>query len=83
MEEIILELKYLKKTMEGTNESIASRIETDPNDNLKTEHLKRKVRFGEVLFAILRNIDKNDLLTISDKDLLKHVSRVQISEKDC
>ena len=52
------------------------------NDSNIINLFDENVSFGRILFAITKDLSKNDLLTFSDSEMLKHIQKVQIIEKE-
>ena len=81
MEEILLELKILKKVITDSNESLKFRLEGTTSD-IDLDYLSEEVTFGRLIFAITRGLQQSRLLEMTDEELLKHIQKVQILEKD-
>lgn len=81
MEEILLELKILKKVLTDSNESLKFRLEGTTSD-VDLDYLSEEVTFGRLIFAITRGLQQSRLLEMTDEELLKHIQKVQILEKD-
>lgn len=82
MEELLMEVKILQKVMTESSKSLKFRLDNDDNFSKDTSFLDENVSFGRILFTITKDLSKNDLLTFSDSEMLKHIQKVQIIEKD-
>lgn len=82
MEELIMELRILKETMTNSKNLLKKRLDEDENYNKDTSFLEADVCFGNVLYTITKNLSKEQLMNMSDKDMLAHINKLEIIEKD-
>lgn len=82
MEEILMELKILKKIIEDSQLSLHFRLDNDEDFDKDISFLKEEVTFGRVLSALTRNLTQEDMLKISNTEMLKHIQKIQVIEKD-
>lgn len=87
MEELLIELKILKKIMTDSAQVLKFRLDnaqTEDNTHFKvdTSFLDEEVTFGAILFALTRTLSHADLLNMSDVDMLKHIQKIQVIEKE-
>lgn len=82
MEEILMELKILKKVLEDSSKSLKFRLDNDNDFEKDTSFLEENISFGRLLYSITKDLTNNDLLTLSDDELVKHIQKIQIIEKE-
>lgn len=81
--EILLELNILKNILKSTNDSLKFRLSNDDNyDKNDLVDLDEDITFGKLLFSITKGLTRSDLIDMSDKDLLTHIRRIQVIEKE-
>jgi hypothetical protein len=83
MEELLIELKILKDIMADSAKVLKFRLDnTDSEVKVDTSFLDEEITFGSLLFALTRTLSHADLLNMSDKDMLKHIQKIQVIEKE-
>jgi hypothetical protein len=82
MEELLMELKILKNIMSDSAQSLKFRLDNDDEFAKDTSFLEEDITFGTILHALTKDISKSDLLLMSDADMLKHIHKIQVIEKD-
>lgn len=82
MEELIMELRILKETMTNSKKSLKKRLDEDEEYNKDTSFLDTDITFGSLLYTITKNLSKDQLINMSDKDMLAHINKLEIIEKD-
>lgn len=82
MEELIMELRILKETMTNSKKSLKKRLDEDEDYDKDTSFLDTDVTFGSLLYTITKNLSKDQLVNMSDKDMLAHINKLEIIEKD-
>lgn len=79
--QVLSEISLLEKTMNTSKLQLKWRLENeDVEYNIKD--LERSTTFGEILYAISRGLSPKQLLDISDEQLIKHIQKVQLKEKE-
>lgn len=82
MEELIMELRILKETMVASKKSLKKRLDEDESYDKDTSFLDTDVTFGSLLYTITKNFSKEQLISMTDKDMLAHINKLEIIEKD-
>ncbi|MDR1019011.1 MAG: hypothetical protein LBM02_09975 [Lachnospiraceae bacterium] len=80
--EIFMEIGILNRIMNESSKSLKFRLDNDDNFDKDTSFLDDDISVGRLLYAITKDLSKNDLLLFSDAEMLKHIQKVQIIEKD-
>ena len=79
--QILSEVSLLEKTMNSSKLQLKQRLENeDVEYNIKD--LERPTTFGEILYTISRGLSPKQLLDISDEQMVKHIQKVQLKEKE-
>lgn len=79
--QILSEISLLEKTMNTSKLQLKWRLENeDVEYNIKD--LERSTTFGEILYTISRRLSPKQLLDISDEQMIKHIQKVQLKEKE-
>ena len=79
--QILSEISLLEKTMKTSKLQLKWRLENeDVEYNIKD--LERSTTFGEILYTISRGLSPKELLDISDEQMVKHIQKVQLKEKE-
>lgn len=79
--QILSEISLLEKTMNTSKLQLKWRLENeDVEYNIKD--LERSTTFGEILYTISRGLSPKELLDISDEQMVKHIQKVQLKEKE-
>ena len=79
--QILSEISLLEKTTNTSKLQLKWRLENeDVEYNIKD--LERSTTFGEILYAISRGLSPKELLDISDEQIVKHIQKVQLKEKE-
>lgn len=82
MEELLIELKILKNIMTESAQSLKFRLDNDDDFGKDTSFLAEEITFGTILHALTKDLNKTDLLLMSDVEMLEHIHKIQILEKD-
>lgn len=82
MEELIMELRILKETMVASKKSLKKRLDEDEAYDKDTSFLDTDVTFGSLLYTITKNLSKEQLISMTDEDMLAHINKLEIIEKD-
>lgn len=82
MEEILMEIRILKKNIMDSNKSLKFRLDNDEDFDKDTSFLDDEITFGNILHLLTKNLSKDQLMDITDKEMLKHINKIQIIEKD-
>lgn len=82
MEEILMELKILKKIIGDSQLSLHFRLDNDEDFEKDISFLKEEVSFGRILSTLTRNLTQEDMLKMNDVEMLKHIQKIQVIEKD-
>lgn len=77
-----MELRILKETMANSKKSLKKRLDEDEEYNKDTSFLDTDITFGSLLYTITKNLSKDQLINMSDKDMLAHINKLEIIEKD-
>lgn len=77
-----MELRILKETMTNSKKSLKKRLDEDEDYDKDTSFLDTDVTFGSLLYTITKNLSKDQLVNMSDKDMLAHINKLEIIEKD-
>lgn len=79
--QVLSEISLLEKTMNTSKLQLKWRLENeDVEYNIKD--LERSTTFGEILYTISRGLSHKELLDISDEQMVKHIQKVQLKEKE-
>ena len=79
--QILSEISLLEKTMNTSKLQLKWRLENeDVEYNIKD--LERSTTFGEILYTISWGLSPKELLVISDEQMVKHIQKVQLKEKE-
>ena len=79
--QVLSEISLLEKTMNTSKLQLKWRLENeDVEYNIKD--LERSTTFGEILYTIRRGLSPKELLDISDEQIVKHIQKVQLKEKE-
>ena len=79
--QILSEISLLEKTMNTSKLQLKWRLENeDVEYNIKD--LERSTTFGEILYTISIGLSPKQLLDISDEQMIKHIQKVQLKEKE-
>lgn len=82
MEEILMEIRILKKNIMDSNKSLKFRLGNDEDFDKDTSFLDNEITFGNILHILTKNLSKEQLMDMTDKEMLKHINKIQIIEKD-
>lgn len=82
MEEILMEIRILKKNIMDSNKSLKFRLDNDEDFDKDTSFLDNEITFGNILHILTKNLSKEQLMDMTDKEMLKHINKIQIIEKD-
>jgi len=77
-----MELRILKETMAASKKSLKKRLDEDESYNKDTSFLDTDITFGNLLYTITKNLSKEQLVNMPDKDMLAHINKLEIIEKD-
>lgn len=80
--QIISELNLLNKTIDSSKIELRWRLGKEENSDFKLNKIEGHTSFGELLYAITKDLSKTQLLNISDKDMIKHIQLIQLKEKE-
>lgn len=81
-EELLMEFKILGNTMNESKKALKKRLDDDPEFVKSTEFLSGEVRFGEIINAITKTLTQKQLTDMTDKEMLKHIHKIQVLEKE-
>lgn len=77
-----MELRILKETMVVSKKSLKKRLDEDEAYDKDTSFLDTDVTFGSLLYTITKNLSKEQLISMTDEDMLAHINKLEIIEKD-
>lgn len=75
------ELAILVDIIEAENEKLKFRLENDPDFQKSTEDLDG-VSFGQLLYTLTKGLTPKELLDMSDSEMIKHIQKLQIKERE-
>ena len=77
---LFLEFSLLKEIMLKEKQTLKFRLDHDDEFLKDTEDLNRTT-FGEMLYTLTKDLNKKELLDMSDQDMIKHIQVLQIKER--
>ena len=77
-----MEIRILKKNIMDSNKSLKFRLDNDEDFDKDTSFLDNEITFGNILHILTKNLSKEQLMDMTDKEMLKHINKIQIIEKD-
>ena len=79
--QILREISLLEKTMNTSKLQLKWRLENEDIE-YDIKDLERSTTFGEILYTISRGLSPKQLLDMSDEQMVKHIQKVQLKEKE-
>ena len=79
--QLLSELSLLEETMNNSKLQLKLRLESEDVGYNITD-LSRDTTFGEIIYTLGKGLDPKQLLDITDTQMITHIQRIQLKEKE-
>lgn len=82
MNEILMELRILEEIMNESQRNLKKKLDSDEGYFKDTSFLEEKMTFGKIIYTITKDLSKETLKSMSNKEMIEHIQKIQVIEKD-
>lgn len=77
-----MELRILEEIMNESQNSLKKKLDADEGYFKDASFLEDKITFGKIIYTVTKDLSKENLKSMSNKEMIEHIQKIQIIEKD-